>query len=101
MGEAILTRPKLIRDFAGGYVRSNRAIENGLAEMPVGTVFKVESSGVAARLKSLPCSCCGIRMRVTIKGRDKFNDFDWLGYEPPGRAVGQDGCETNFIMQED
>ncbi len=76
-------KPKLVRDWAKGYVRSNREIKNGLAEMPAGTVYFIESAGIKAHFISMPCDCCGIRMRFTVKGKNKFDDMEWLGYEEP------------------
>lgn len=78
-----MNRPKRVQDWAGGYVKSLRSVRTGLAELPAGTIYKVESAGVTARFSSLPCPCCGIRHRYTDKTKHKFDDVEWLGYELP------------------
>lgn len=78
-----LKRPRLIRDWKDGYIKSLVPMRNYYGEKPAGTIFKVEISGPKARLFALPCKCCGFEFSITIKGKGKFDDFEWLGYDPP------------------
>jgi len=82
----MVQKPKLIRDWAGGYVRSMRIIRNGYGEMPAGTVYKIQSAGITAHFMSLPCPCCGFKFSFSSKSRHKFDDMEWLGYNKPPDA---------------
>lgn len=88
-----IEKPKLVRDWVGGYVRFNRPIKNGYGVMPAGTVFKVEAAAVTAHFISEPCECCGFKFRFTAKGKGKFDGAEWLGYEL-AKACGN--CDTEL-----
>lgn len=100
-----IEKPKLIRDYEGGYMRFGRPIKNGWGEMPTGTVFKITSSGITAHFESMPCDCCGFKFRFSAKGRDKFKGGEWLGYKYPiicGNCDTElpEGCEGIFKDQK-
>jgi len=78
-----LERPKLVRDWENGFVKTNREIRTGAGSMPANTVYKITGSGVTAHLESLRCECCGRDFRFTIRGKNKFADFEWLGRIDP------------------
>ncbi|MFQ5647581.1 MAG: hypothetical protein ACE5GM_11695 [bacterium] len=59
-------RPKLKRDWEGLKVRSIRAMRNGQAELPAGTVFTIERNYGGLHLKSAPCETCGISIYIRI-----------------------------------
>ena len=76
-----LKRPKLVRDWIGGFVRATREIQNGWNKSPAGSVFQITSTGITAHFDGMPCKCCGVTMRFTKKGKAKFDEFEWLGYD--------------------
>ena len=80
-----------MRDWVGGYVRSTRTIVNRLGEMPPGTVYRVRRAEAIARLVSIPCAKCGLKFSFSLKGKNKFDDFIWLGYDPPTEHNGKEG----------
>lgn len=80
-----MKRPKLVRDWENGYVKSLKPVSNGWGSMPKGTIFQITSSGIKAHFKSLPCNCCGLQFSFSSKSRHKFDDMKWLGYDFPGR----------------
>jgi len=80
-----MKRPKLIRDWEGGYVKILKEVSNYNGSMPAGTIFKVKRSGKTAYFESLPCKCCGFKFSYNCKTKYKFNDVEWLGYDFPGR----------------
>lgn len=45
-------------------VRSLRKLRNGFAEMPVGTIYKVDSALGGLSLSSEPCKCCGMEQFI-------------------------------------
>lgn len=57
---------KLIRDWNGLTVRTLEPLLNGNIQIPVGTVCEVETSGgTGLRLRTKPCSCCGVAVYIT------------------------------------
>ncbi len=51
---------KLIRDWNGLRVRTRQVLRNGAAEMPIGSLATVETSGgTGLHLKFDKCHCCG------------------------------------------
>lgn len=82
--ELELEKPRLVRDWVGGFVRANREITNGYARMPAGTVYKITNAGMKLHFESMPCQHCGIVLRFTISGKNKLDGFEWLGYQNPG-----------------
>ena len=82
-----MERPKLVRDWKGGYVKALTRVRNGWGEMPAGTVYKIESAGITAHFKSLPCPCCGFKFSFTRKSKSKFDNMEWLGYNQPVQAT--------------
>ncbi len=80
-----MKRPKLVRDWVNGYVKSLKPVSNGQGSMPKGTIFQITSAGIKAHFKSFPCNCCGFQFSFSSKSRHKFDDMEWLGYDFPGR----------------
>ncbi len=76
-------RPKRVKDWAGGYIRTKHRVSNGYGSMPAGTIFKITSAGITAHFESIPCECCGFQFKYSNKSRYKFNDLEWLGYQYP------------------
>lgn len=81
-----MKRPKLVRDYKNGYVKSLKAFENGLGKVPEGTIFLITSATYRAYLITDPCECCGVQFKFSIKGKNKFDEFEWLGYERPHKS---------------
>ena len=63
----IISAPKKVADWKGLLVRSKVETSTMLAKFKPGTVFKVTSSGVTKYLETLPCECCGIIGKMTVK----------------------------------
>ncbi len=78
--------PRLVGDWEGMYVRSNIELQNSLAVLPAGTVFKVISTGVVKDLKSKPCNCCGVAVRISFRcARAAFKiHFDFVALDSEG-----------------
>jgi len=81
-----LKRPQLIRDWENGFVKAKKEISNGWGSMPANTIYHISSCGITAHLESHCCEECGFKFKFTMKGKDKFKNFEWLGYEIPNAA---------------
>ncbi len=53
------------RDWIGLKVRSLSDLSNGWCVIPKGTVFTVSRSHGGLRLKSDPCPCCGVQVKIS------------------------------------
>ncbi len=71
--------PKRKKDWADNYVRSRVELGNRLGKLPAGTIYKVRRNCVIMELESVPCACCGFKLRVSLQGRGKEALFDFLG----------------------
>jgi hypothetical protein len=78
-----MSRPKRIKDWKGGYIKSKYRVDTGQGIMPPGTIFKITEVGPTVYLEMLPCPCCRVALKVNMKGKNKFDHFIWLGYDEP------------------
>jgi len=76
-----MDKPTKISDYKGGYIRTNEELRNGNTVFPKGTCFHVEGAGIKAYLRAMTCPLCGCSTLITLKGKGKFDRFEWLGYE--------------------
>lgn len=76
----MISAPKKVADWEGLLVRSKVETSTMLAKFKSGTVFKVTSSGVTKYLETLPCECCGIIAKMTVKDSAEqfFRKFDFV-----------------------
>ena len=63
----IINAPKKVADWKGLLVRSKVETSTMLAKFKGGTIFRITSSGVTKYLETLPCECCGIIAKMTMK----------------------------------
>jgi hypothetical protein len=56
---------RAVPEWRGVKVRSLRALRNGWAEMPAGTIFTITRKFSGFDLESDPCEHCGIKMRIS------------------------------------
>lgn len=72
--------PRLVKDWEDCCVRSHREIENGLAVLPAGTIFRITASQYTKFLAARPCPHCGVTVKISIKvPRRQFEEeFDFV-----------------------
>lgn len=58
-------------DWEGLVVISDYALANGMGEVPAGTKWIVTGYHQGLQMTSLPCTCCGLRMRIS-----RVSEFD-------------------------
>ena len=63
----MINAPKKVADWKGLLVRSRVETSTMLAKFKPGTIFKLTSSGVTKYLETLPCECCGLIVKMTMK----------------------------------
>ncbi len=58
---------KLVRDWVGKRVKTVREMSNGWCTIASGTICTVDSvsGGTGLSLVSDPCSCCGVKVRIS------------------------------------
>lgn len=69
----VIKAPKKVAEWKGFLVRSKVETSTMLANFKPGTIFKVTSSGVTKYLETLPCECCGLIAKMTV--RDSVEQF--------------------------
>lgn len=81
-----LSAPKKVSDWEGLYVISKRAMQNGFAEIPASSILLITSATTVKYMKTLPCKCCGISIKISVKAtRSEFlEDFDFIKYQQDG-----------------
>lgn len=65
--------PPLVRDLGGLKIKTAKELSNGLAIFPVGKLAVIDraTSWNNIYLTSLPCECCGVRLRMSrVSWRD-------------------------------
>ena len=63
----IISAPKKVADWKGFLVRSKVETSTMLAKFKRGTIFRITSSGITKYLETLPCECCSIIAKMTMK----------------------------------
>lgn len=76
----VITPPMRAMKWVGMFIRSKYEMNNGYANFPKGTIFKITSSGITKHLETLPCPCCNVKLKMTSKDKiDWFiTKFDFL-----------------------
>lgn len=78
--------PRKVSDWEGARCRSKQPLENGLATIPAGTDLTVSGvSGGRLSLSGDPCPCCGVSVRVVIKGTAAYKK-SLLAFVSAGRS---------------
>lgn len=69
---------KLVRDWEGKKIRTNREMRTGRMVIPAGTIATVVycRGGTGLRIESNPCGCCGVKMIIDAVSHNDVDIFD-------------------------
>ena len=75
----VVARPRLKREYPGRTVRTLHRLDTSIASVPAGTIARIEARpNIGTVIKTAPCACCGVAVRVARLHDDDFEFVEQL-----------------------